>query len=120
MRQVFKTRPVAIAFQRLSLPKSQEDYNKFVLLSGHESGREMAASTNTSPCPGRGTRNMMQAQQSVDLGMLDRVPPEAAPVDITVTPAISLPGSLTYSQGQNSVSMQRSKSESNLLRGREG
>ena len=45
-------------------------------------------------------RSQIQTQQTVDLGMLDRdTTGEPTPVDITVTPAPSLPGSLTYSQG---------------------
>ncbi|XP_069168156.1 transient-receptor-potential-like protein isoform X3 [Procambarus clarkii] len=52
----------------------------------------------TSPChPSLGTPGIVQ-QHSVDLGMLGREPTSAA-VDITVTPASSLPCNLTYSQG---------------------
>lgn len=42
-------------------------------------------------------RIKMKAQQSVDLGMLERVPQPTPEIDITVTP--SLPNNLTYSQG---------------------
>ncbi|RXG60276.1 Transient-receptor-potential-like protein [Armadillidium vulgare] len=52
-----------------------------------------------SPFRNRNARGKMKAQQSVDLGMLERVPQSSPAIDITVTPASSLPNTLTYSQG---------------------
>lgn len=53
-----------------------------------------------SPIRNRHGRGKMKAQQSVDLGMLERVPQPSPAIDITVTPASSLPNTLTYSQGK--------------------
>ena len=55
------------------------------------------------PVGGGGRTAFLQTQQSVDLGMLDRDPNTPPPVDITVTPASSLPCNLTYSQGNELV-----------------
>ncbi|XP_037787365.1 LOW QUALITY PROTEIN: transient-receptor-potential-like protein [Penaeus monodon] len=58
---------------------------------------QQTANTSATPAIGLGAQGILQ-QHSVDLGMLGREPTAAA-VDITVTPASSLPCNLTYSQG---------------------
>ncbi|XP_068241149.1 transient-receptor-potential-like protein [Palaemon carinicauda] len=79
---------------------------------GDSSGNSIVLTTTPAPCPAcaqqattasavaavsMGTPGILQ-QHSVDLGMLGREPNTSA-VDITVTPASSLPCNLTYSQG---------------------
>ncbi|XP_063590121.1 transient-receptor-potential-like protein [Penaeus indicus] len=58
---------------------------------------QQTANTSATPAIGLGAQGILQ-QHSVDLGMLGREP-NATSVDITVTPASSLPCNLTYSQG---------------------
>ncbi|XP_069988445.1 transient-receptor-potential-like protein [Penaeus vannamei] len=58
---------------------------------------QQTANTSGTPAIGLGAQGILQ-QHSVDLGMLGREP-NATSVDITVTPASSLPCNLTYSQG---------------------
>ncbi|XP_047497710.1 uncharacterized protein LOC125044795 [Penaeus chinensis] len=58
---------------------------------------QQTVNTSATPAIGLGAQGILQ-QHSVDLGMLGREP-NATSVDITVTPASSLPCNLTYSQG---------------------
>ena len=85
----------------ISIPEASPGYVAFPVKTRGNAG----TSKGSLGLSTGGTRAaFLQTQQSVDLGMLDRDPSAPAAVDITVTPASSLPCNLTYSQGKKSYS----------------